>query len=80
MKKKRKPTLKLLLLIYVPMFIVGMLIDLVLSKWGDASYAIGWCVGVCSALWWSKYIIDDWKEEMKGGRDEAKTNVHSDAD
>ena len=59
MKKERKPTLKLLLLIYVPMFIVGMLIDLVLSKWGDASYAIGWCVGVCSALWWSNYVIEE---------------------
>lgn len=53
------------------MFIVGMLIDLVLSKWGDASYAIGWLVGVCSALWWSKYVIDWLNQDKQQWIDDA---------
>lgn len=59
MKKQRKPTLKLQLLIDIPMFIVGMLIDLVISKWVDASYAIGWLFGTCAAIWWSNYVIEE---------------------
>lgn len=59
MKKERKPTTKLLILIYVGMFIVGKLIDFVFSKWGYASYSFGWVFGVCAALWWSNYVINE---------------------
>ena len=68
MKKQRKPTLKLLLLIYMTMFIVGMLIDLVISKFGDASYAIGWLFGVCAALLWSNYVIEEVRRKERGER------------
>ena len=59
MKKERKPTTKLLILIYVGMYIVGRIIAWGVSHWFDASYSFGWVFGVCAALWWSNYVIEE---------------------
>ena len=68
---KRKPTFGLLAAIYVPMFALGMIIDLVVSNWYDASYAIGWLFGVLAALWYSTYVVNYVRDREGGGHEKT---------
>lgn len=65
---KRKPTIKLIVLIYVPMYIVGKIIAWGVSHWFDASYPIGWILGICAALWWSNYVIEEVRRQERRSR------------
>ena len=63
----KKPSVKLLLIIYIGMFAVGKIVEWGLSFITNGhQFAVGWLFGVIAALWYSSLVVK-YIRESEGG-------------